>query len=238
MADLRREAIERRCDEREDGEQLCVPVAGDHLRRDRVGLEAEALAGDPLDLGIDCRVRAHRSRELPDPVRLERPGESCAVAVESSRPARELPAERRRLGVDAVRAPDADRVAVLLGAANDGVERAVELDEQELAGVLNLERQRRVDDVGRGEAVVHPPPLGPELLGDGIDERREIVVGDTLDLGDALGRRRLRGGANRRDIGGGIVSQFGPAVERRQLDLEPACEPPSSDQILFISGLE
>ena len=39
------------------------------------------------------------------------------AAVELERPAGELPAERRRLGVDPVRAADADRPAVLFGAA-------------------------------------------------------------------------------------------------------------------------
>ena len=37
VPDLRREAVERRRDERERREQLGVPVARDHLRRDRIG---------------------------------------------------------------------------------------------------------------------------------------------------------------------------------------------------------
>ena len=53
-------------DERERGEQLGVPVARDDLRRDGLRLEAEPLAGDPLDLGVGHRVRADRARELAD----------------------------------------------------------------------------------------------------------------------------------------------------------------------------
>ncbi len=126
VADLGREAVERGRDERERREQLGVAVARDHLRRERVRLEPEPLAGDALDLGIEAAVGADRARELADAVRLERPHEPRAVAVELERPAGELPAERRRLGVDAVRAADADRAPVLLGAADDRVERPVD----------------------------------------------------------------------------------------------------------------
>ena len=54
------------------------------------------------------------------------PLEPRAGAVELERPARELPAERRRLGVDAVRAADADRLPVLLGAPDDCAESRVD----------------------------------------------------------------------------------------------------------------
>ena len=83
----------------------------------------------PLDLGVDGGVRADRARELADAVHLERAREPRPVAVELERPAGELPAEGRRLGVDPVRAADADRVPVLLRTPHDGLERAVELGE-------------------------------------------------------------------------------------------------------------
>src|SRR4051794_26906950 len=101
-----------------------MPVAGDHLRRDRIRLESEALAGDALDLGVDRRVGADRARELADAAAGERPLDTAAGAVELERPTGELPAERGRLGVDAVRAADADRPAMLLGERDDGRERA------------------------------------------------------------------------------------------------------------------
>ena len=56
----------------ECGQELGMAVAGDHLRRHRIGLEVEPLAGDPLDLGIDPRVRADGARELADAAGLER----------------------------------------------------------------------------------------------------------------------------------------------------------------------
>ena len=62
VADLGREPVERRGDERERGEELGVPVARDDLRRDRLRLETEALAGDPLELRIG---RPSTSRPRP-----------------------------------------------------------------------------------------------------------------------------------------------------------------------------
>ena len=47
-----------------------MPVARDHLRRERIRLEPEPLAGDPLHLGIERRVRPDRPRELADAIRL------------------------------------------------------------------------------------------------------------------------------------------------------------------------
>ena len=69
---------------------------------------------------------------------------------------------------------------------DDSRERAVDPFEDQAPGVLNLQRQRGVDDVGRGEAVVEPAAFGPELLRDGVDEGRRVVVRHPLDLGDAL----------------------------------------------------
>ena len=106
--------------ERQRREQLGVTVALEDLRRARRRLEAEPLAGDPLDLGLGGRVRADGARELADAHALDRAHEPLPVAVERERPAGELEPERRRLGVDAVRAAHAERLPVLLGAGDDG----------------------------------------------------------------------------------------------------------------------
>jgi hypothetical protein len=93
-----------------------VPVALQDLRRGRRRLETEALARDALELGIGRGVRADRAGELADAHSLERPRDAARGAGELERPAGELEPERRRLGVDAVRAADLQRLAVLLGA--------------------------------------------------------------------------------------------------------------------------
>src|SRR5262249_30081699 len=150
---------------------------------------------------------------LPDPVRLEPAREAMPVAVELEGPAGELPAEGRRLSMDAVRAADADRVAMLFGPPDDRVEGAVETCEEQLPGVLDLQRERSVDDVGGGEAVVDPAAFGAELLGDRVDERGDIVVSRALDLGDALGRRRPGSGTDRCHVSSRDGAQFRPPVE-------------------------
>src|SRR5689334_16175928 len=201
-----------------------MAIARDHLGRDGIGLEAEAAARDALDLGVDRGIGADRAGELADAARLKRAFEPLTVTVELERPARELPPERGRLRMDAVRPTDADGAPVLEREARDGGDRAVDTSEQERARIADLQRECCVDDVRRGQPVVHPPTLGAEALRDGVDERREIMVGRLLDLGDALGRRHDRVGADPRDVGGGHGANLRPPVERGELHVEPARE--------------
>src|SRR5262249_381657 len=85
-----------------------MAVARDDLSRERIGLEPQPLARTPLDVGLDLRVRPDGAGQLADTVRFQRAQHPRAPAVELERPASELPAERRRLGVDPVRASPAD----------------------------------------------------------------------------------------------------------------------------------
>ena len=154
-----------------------------------------------------------------------------AGAVELERPAGELPAERRRLGVDAVRAADADRAR---GAPRRARRRRASArsmpGEQQRAGVADLQRERRVDDVRRRQPVVHPAPFRAELLGDGVDERGQVVVGRPLDLGDALGRRRdraARGSPRRRRPGRRRARPSRRAPPARPRASARACPPPT-----------
>jgi hypothetical protein len=146
------------------------------------------------------------------------------LEVELERPSRELPAERRRLRMDAVRAPDADRVAVLVGATDHDRKRAVDPVAHQRSGIADLQRERGVEHVRGRQSVVDPATLGPELLRYRVDERGEIVVGRLLDLRDALGRRRLRVRANGSDVFAWHGTELSPRVQRRQLHLEPARE--------------
>ena len=60
--------------------------------------------------------------------------QAVAVACGLDREARELDAEGRRLGVHAVRAPDADRVDVLARLRDQRVDEVVRAREDDLAG--------------------------------------------------------------------------------------------------------
>ncbi len=59
----------------------------------------------------------------------------------------ELDAERGRLGVHAVRAPDAQRADVLARALGQRDHELARTGDDDLAGGLQLQREPRVDDV-------------------------------------------------------------------------------------------
>jgi hypothetical protein len=225
MAHLECELVERRRGDRERGEQLRVPVALEDLRRGGSRLQAESLAGDALEIGIGRRVCADGARELADAHAVERARDTGACAVELEGPAGELDAEGRRLGVHAVRATHLEGFAVLLGPRRHDGQRAVEPGDDEGAGLADLQRERRVDDVGGGEAVVEPAAFLAQPLGHGVDERRRVVVERRLDLRHALRRRPLRVLLQRLGRLGGNDAELGPGRGGGELDLEPGLEP-------------
>ena len=164
--------------------------------------------------------------------------DAVAVPLELEGPARELGAERDRLGVDAVSPPDHHGGAMLLGAASDRRERALEPVEDEQAGFASLQGERRVEHVGRGQAEVEPAPVVPELFGDGIHERGEIVVRPLLDLGDALRCRRSRPLADARDrVGRNAPISLQPSSAASSTSSQRASLP-SSDQMCCMAGRE
>ena len=110
-----RERLDGRTHRRARVEQLGVPVAGDDLRgrHRREPERARTRSARPRDrCWSTCRPRPTACR--PRSARRAR-SEPLAVAAHLHRPERELRAERGRLGVDAVGAPDHRRVAVLAG---------------------------------------------------------------------------------------------------------------------------
>ncbi len=60
--------------------------------------------------------------------------------------------------------------------------------EQQAAGLLHGEGEGCVQDIRRCEAEVEPASVVAERLGNRVDERRDIVVGLALQLGDTLWR--------------------------------------------------
>ena len=115
VAQLGGEPVERARRHGQRRDQLGVAVAGDHLRRRRLRAEPELRHDLRLEIGREHRVRPDRSGELADADPGERVREALLVAAALEGVPGELQAERRRLGVDAVRAPDAERVGVLDG---------------------------------------------------------------------------------------------------------------------------
>ena len=123
-----------------------------------------------------------------------------------------------------MRSPDLEGFPLFLGPHHDGGKRALECGEDQGAGVPDLERQGGVDHVRGRQPVVEPTAGLAELLGDGVYEGGDVVVGERLDFGDALRRGRF---GLRRDLGDGLGrndADLRPSFERRELDVEPARE--------------
>src|SRR5205823_521758 len=102
--------------------------------------------------------------------------EPAPVAPELGPPARALEAEGDRLGVDAVRPPDHERVAVALGLHADGLPEAIDPGEQEVGGIAQLECEGRVDHVARGEPEVQEAALVADRLRHRRHERDHVVL--------------------------------------------------------------
>ena len=139
--------------------------------------------------------------------------------------------------MDAVRAADHHRVAMFLGALSQGREEVVDLLEDQLAGLLALDGQGRVQQVAAGHAQVDPATVGADVLGHVGQEGDDVVVRDRLDLEHAVGIEvGLRG-----DRPGGLgrdLTQVGEGLACGDLDVAPDLEtPPIGPKGLHFRGL-
>ena len=100
-------------------QQLRVPIALNHLRRNRRRHRGRAAGRLGFDRRIEMREGADGAGDLADAHRLAGAAHAFDVAPQLRVPQRQLEAERHRLGVDAVRAPDHRRLLVLVGARLD-----------------------------------------------------------------------------------------------------------------------
>ena len=114
-------------------------------------------------------------------------------AVELGIGLRELQAEGRRLGMDAVRAADGRRHLVLEGAALERGQQRVDVGDQDVGGAHELHGEAGVEHVGRGHALMHEARLRPDDLGEMGQEGDDVVLDLALDRVDA------------RDVEGGVA---------------------------------
>ncbi len=200
-----------------------MPIARQHLCR-RDCDQPQPLADVLLDSRIDVRVGAHRSGELAHGDRAPGADQSLTVAPHLQCPEGELEAERRRLGVDPVGAPDHRRVAELPSPNGD---RRLQLRgsvEDQVAGLHQRHGEGGVDDVARRKAVVDPPSCRrPDALLHDVDEGRDVVVGDRLALVHGLGVE-ARPIADRGRVLPGDDAEIGPRLAGEHLHLEPGAE--------------
>ena len=116
VADLQRERLDRRAERRARVQQLGVAVTGENLGG-RHGREAQVLADEGLDLGVDVRIGADRTGELADRDAGPGPGQALPLPPDLQRPQRQLGPEGRGLGVDPVGPTDHRGGPVLAGPA-------------------------------------------------------------------------------------------------------------------------
>ena len=97
--------------------------------------------------------------------------------------------------------------------------------DHDLAGLAQLQSQRRVEHVGGGEAVMDPAPVLADRLRDDVDEGGDVMVGHLLALVDRLNReRRVRARSLRRLPRNHPL--LSPSLGSRQLHLQPALQLP------------
>ena len=206
-----------------------MTISGDHLRR-RHRPQLEGVTDVGLDLRRDVGIRADRAAELHHRDRLARRPQAGPVTVDLRRPQRHLGAERGRLGVDAVRPADHHGVAMGAGQRHERTEQLGRRVDQQVGRVGHRPAERRVDDVGRRQAVVDPRTrrLADRRLDD-IDECRHVVVGHRLAFEHRLDERLVDDGraiTARRRVVGRHHAERRVALGRQQFDLEPTAEAP------------
>ena len=183
-----------------------MAIALDHLRGDRRGLETELLADIGFDRGRQVCERADRARQLT-----HRDDRTCAanalsIASDLGVPQRQLQTQCHRLCVNAVRATDHRRHSMFEGSLANRFGESIEIPQDDVARLAHLQGLRRVDDVGRGHAEVHPPGRLADFLGNGRRERNHVVLRDLLYFFDAsdvecAALANVAGGLGRDDAG-------------------------------------
>ena len=83
--------------------------------------------------------------------------------------------------MDAVASADGRSQLVLQRPAFQHLQQLVDVVQQQVRGLLELHRQRRIEHVGAGHALVKPPPLRPKLLAGPGEEGDHVMLGHRLD---------------------------------------------------------
>ena len=224
-ADLGRELLQAGGQDRERRHHLGVAVALQDLRRDGRRLRGRA-ARTPPPRRRAAGARRCRPRPRACPPRSSRgraPARSRSRASSAYQSASFRPKVMGSACTPWVR--PIIGVCLVLGArASCTASRsAVQVREDQVAGVAHQHRERGVDHVRGGEAVVEPAPLGPDVLGHVRDERDHVVLDfllDRVDARDVEARPLLDGleGFPRHD------PALGQHLGGGDLDLEPGRE--------------
>ena len=226
-ADLERELLERRGQDRQRRQQLGVPIALNDLRRHRRGRRGRAARHTAASIdGSRCANMPTAPEILPTDTASRARTQPLAAARDLRVPERELHAERHRLGVHAVRPADHRR-------ARDAPRRARRMAASERVDVLQDQvaglrasaapapcRARRTTS-GRSAASA---PAGPTRSATAVVNAMTscCVVCSISSMRAMSNDARSRSVAR---VGGRHDAGLGQRVGRRQLDLEPGLVP-------------
>ena len=138
--------------------------------------------------------------------------------------ARELYAEGRRLGVDAMRATHTHGLHVFARARLQRLHDGVRAREDDLAHGAQLQGQGGVEHVRGGQAEVDPAPARASRFGKHVNEGSHVVLGHELPLAYRLHREARR--ADRLQLSRrrppARAEQLRQLLARRDLDRAPA----------------
>ena len=176
----------------ENAGEVGVMIAANNLRGQRVVNQAQVLADIFLDKRLDGAVRADSARDGTKGNVLAGILKTVQIALEFPGPRAKLHAKGHRLGMDAMSAAGAERVALLEGATLANLAELLDVLDDQVAGLGELVAQGRVAQIRAGHAIVNPAAgLGVALGNIGIDvflhvgqEGNDVVARDFLDLID------------------------------------------------------
>ncbi len=167
-----------------------MSITRNYLRGDLLAPEPEPLKHAPLELGAGRGICADRAGDRADGDLLESALQPQSIAMRLEGKARELDAERRRLGVHPMGTPHAQGVHVLARTVGKRLHQRLRSRHDRFSRRAQLQGERRVEHVRGGQAEVDPTPRLVGARGEHVHERSHIVVSCALTLVDCLDAER------------------------------------------------
>ena len=220
VAELDRELVEARRDERQHAHQSRVAIALNHLGRRGFESDAEAPAHFFLHLRLEVRKGAHGPGDFSDGRVEQCPIQPISVATHLGMEHEKLQTKGRGLRVNAVGAARAGRVTKLEGATAQDLAHPFDSGADQGAGIAYLEGECGVEHITGGHPMVQPARRRPDALGHGGQERDDVVAHLGLDLGHP-GRIHRGAGAEGLDGRPGNRAPIGEHLADGELDIEP-----------------
>ncbi len=182
VAELGRPAIDAAGDQRQRAHEMGVRSRWIICVERSAALSPSFLADVFLHPRIEMRVGADGAGKFSHRDLVARLDQPLLGAAELVVHQRELEAVGDRLGVDAVRAAHHRREFVFLRADGDRLAQFLQVGEEQVRAGDELERHRRIEQVGRGEPAMDEPARAADMGRHFLEKGDDIVVGPFLVL--------------------------------------------------------